>query len=155
MKPRHAVALALVGWYVMVPMVQKGKAVVSDTPPDSTGAKTSKSKRGRMRYIRFKLAYDPKAHLSKWMMAYYSDSMRSCQAFLKNLKRPGKPPRGLDEKELAKWKQMNRTLAANAKCIASDDPRLKGNKHIRMFQSSTPQFRARVFRSLERRLKKG
>jgi hypothetical protein len=155
MNRRHTAALALVGWYVMVPMVQKGKAAVSDTPSVSTGAKTSRSKRGRVHYIGFTARVDPNAPLSKWMMAHYGDSKRDCQAFLKNLKRLGKPPRGLDEKELAKWKQMNQRLAASAKCVASDDPGLKGNKHIRMFQRMTPQFRTRVFGRLDRQLEKG
>lgn len=157
MKPLRAVAPAPEGWYLMVLMVQIGRSAVSDTPPDSTAAKTSRSKRGRMHYISFRSRVEPKAPLSKWMMAYYSDSLRRCQAVLRKPtsagKRNSKPPTGMYEKQLAKWKQMDQMLFANAKCVASDDPRLKGNKHIRMFQSMTPQFRAGVFRRLERELK--
>ena len=156
MKPRHATALALVGWYLMVPMVQKGKPVESDDPPRSRGSNTSASKCGQTHYITFHSHVDLKAPFSKWSILYYSDSLRDCEAFLDRFKSRAKsdliPPGGDDEKRI---NVMDETLSANAKCVAGDDPRLKRNEEIRAFQLMTPESRARVFGQLERELKPG
>ncbi len=73
MKPRHAAALALVGWYLMVPPIQNGR------PNDQ-------------------------APFSKWVIEHIYDSADRCDYVMRKLR-----PRIICE------------------CIASDDPRLKGN----------------------------
>ena len=133
MKPRHAAALALVGWYLMVPMVQKKGPVETLGPP--TGAKTSGSDCGQLHYLAYEARVDPKAPLSKWMIGHYSDSMQDCQAFLNKMKSSdkseGNAERGRDRKGI---EAMGQTLVANAKCVAGDDPGLKGNEEVREFQ---------------------
>jgi hypothetical protein len=133
MSLRHDAALALVGWYLMMPMVQKKKPVETTSPP--MGAKTSESDCGQLHYFTFEARVDPKAPLSKWMIGHYSDSMQDCQAFLNKIrsqeKSEGNAERGRDRKGIGVKKQ---TLVANAKCVAGDDPRLKGNEEVREFQ---------------------
>ncbi|MGD1027539.1 hypothetical protein [Candidatus Binatus soli] len=133
MKPRHAIALALVGWYLMMPLVQNKKFVETVSPP--MGAKTSESDCGQLHYLTGELRVDLKAPLSKWMIGHYSDSMQDCQAFLNKFKSKdkseGNAKRGRDRKRI---QAMEQALIANAKCVAGDDPRLKGNEEIREFQ---------------------
>jgi hypothetical protein len=133
MKIRHAAALALVGWYLMMPMVQKKKVVETTSPP--MGAKRSESDCGQLHYLSGEARVDPKAPLSKWMIGHYSDSMQECQAFLNKMKSraksEGNADGGRDRKGI---EAMGRTLVANAKCVAGDDPGLNGNEEVREFQ---------------------
>jgi hypothetical protein len=141
MNLRHAAALALVGWYLMTPMIMN-KESESDSPPDSIGAKTSPSNCGQEHYITFRGHVDPKAPLSKWSVAYFSDSMRGCEAFLDKFKAKSYGDRGADK--------MEEALRANAKCVANDDPRLKENGEVRGFQLMAPSERRLMIRDIER-----
>ena len=100
MNLRHVAALALVGWYLMMPMVQKKKPGETANPP--MGAKRSESDCGQLHYLAFEARVDPKAPLSKWMIGHYSDSMQDCQAFLNKIKSKdkseGNAERGRDRK---------------------------------------------------------
>ena len=98
MKLRHAAALALVGWYLML-------------PPDQNPALPAR---------------DITAPISEWVRVGSFDSAVACEAeqqkrvqFYIHL--------GLTTPE-ATSTYRDRTLDyENAQCIASDDPRLKGN----------------------------
>lgn len=106
MKPRHAAALALVFWYLMMPPLVR----VGLDPRDSS---------------RDSVAPDSDAPLSKWFWSGSFDSVDACQRS--------------QEKEIAKTQRRNSLspfppaeIGRNvevafweARCIASDDPRLK------------------------------
>jgi hypothetical protein len=93
MKPRHAAALALVGWYLMLPPWRViGGEVRSSVP-------------------------DPDASLSKWINVRNFDTAASCDhALMQFLDAAG------DGEPLS-----DRNRARFARCIATDDPRLKPN----------------------------
>jgi len=134
MKPRHTAALALVGWFLMMPMIMD-KEPVEICPPDSVGAKTPASGCEQQRYIYNEARVDPTAPLSKWSMACYSESLRDCQAFLDkitNARSDRDLERGRSEKSIGD--AMDEKFGTSAQCVASDDPRLKGNEMIREFQ---------------------
>jgi hypothetical protein len=148
MKPRHAAALALVGWYLMMPMIMS-KESESDCPPDSIGTKTSPSNCGQHHhYITFREHVDSNAPLSKWSIAYFNDSMWGCKAFLDKYKAKsyGNRGTGADRKRI----EMEEALGANAECVASEDPRLQGNEEVREFQLMTPSERRLMIRDAER-----
>jgi hypothetical protein len=95
MKPRHAAALALVGWYLMLAPWEGNRIANTDAP------------------------------LSEWTINYSFDSAADCEAM-----RQSKIDMG--------WKILSRMDATPVergtadiflyqKCIATDDPRLKGN----------------------------
>ncbi len=95
MNPRHAVGLALVGWYLMTPPIQGGD-------------------------------FNENAPISRWKIAGSYDTAAKCHDFLlkvwektkKNIPSSG-PPTNSTERFA-----VGVELAA---CIATDDPRLKGN----------------------------
>jgi hypothetical protein len=98
---RHAAALALAGWYLML-------------PPWSSPSK-----------------FDDKAPLNQWEQANAYDSAAVCEKSrydtVKDLLK-GHAPNGnlLDQKTLTpETADYNARLYAAARCIASDDPRLK------------------------------
>jgi hypothetical protein len=105
-EPRHAAALALVGWYLMMPPFVR---VVPDPRNPS----------------RDSVAPDSDVPLSKWFWSGSFDSVVACQRS--------------QEKEIAETQRRNslshsppaeidRNVEAafwEARCIASDDPRLK------------------------------
>jgi hypothetical protein len=103
-KPRHAAALALVGWYLMLP-----------TPYGSTDLK-----------------HVPKLPLSKWMIEMAFDDATTCETALTHAQHQyrkeaeGKPlveeaeGKPLESKEFKKFE-----LYGAGQCVASDDPRLK------------------------------
>jgi hypothetical protein len=85
-KPRRAAALALVGWYLMLPLVRDGK--VRDIP------------------------------ISEWVHIDSFDTAAECR------------DNGLQQLALVKRRGLpaDRITAFTAfECIATDDPRLKGN----------------------------
>ena len=134
MKPRHTAALALVGWFLMMPMIMN-KEPVEICPPDSVDAKTPASGCEQLRYIYNEARVDPKAPLSKWSMACYSDALRDCQTVLDKFKK-ARSDRNLERGDSKKsiGDAMDEKFGASAQCVASDDPRLKGNEMIREFQ---------------------
>jgi hypothetical protein len=147
MMPRHAAALALVAWFLMMPMIMN-KESESDSPPDSISAKPSPSDCGQQHYITFRGHVDPKAPLSRWSIANFSDSMRSCEALLDKFKARSYGNRGADADQ--KRIQMDERLRANAKCVAGDDLRLNGNEEVREFQLMTPNERRLLIRDIGR-----
>jgi hypothetical protein len=88
MNPRHAAALALVGWYLMLP------------------------------------SYDPSVPISKWYQAESFDTAAQCRALLEweMSEDYAKHAQGTPT-EIRKYQRAMK----EAKCIATDDPRLKGN----------------------------
>jgi hypothetical protein len=105
MKPRHAAALALVGWYLMMPMIMS-KESESDCPPDSIGTKTSPSNCGQHHYITFREHVDSNAPLSKWSIAYFTDSMWGCKAFLDKYKAKSYGNRGTGaDRKRSRWRR--------------------------------------------------
>lgn len=99
MNSRHAAALALVGWYLMMPPFIK----VAPGPGDPSRDKVP----------------DSDAPLTKWFWAGSFNSVDACQRS--------------QEKELAEIQRRNSSNPSppaelafrEARCIASDDPRLK------------------------------
>jgi uncharacterized protein YfaP (DUF2135 family) len=96
-KTRHAAALVLVGWYLMVP------------PPVPHSS----------------VPVDLDAPLSKWRFFSTHDSAAQCEqglvAFYK-LAKTELAANPADERDRIQFYQLE-----NSQCIASDDPRLKGN----------------------------
>ena len=94
--PRHVVALALVGWYLMIPPLNDDNKPMTNLP------------------------------LSSWWQHQAFDSAQECEdsklpyitKYGGNLKK--------ESKVAAYWNGMIASVAQGL-CIASDDPRLKGN----------------------------
>src|SRR5258708_27358346 len=109
-KTRHAAALALVGWYLMVP------------PPVPHSS----------------VPVDLDAPLSKWRFFSTHDSAAQCEqglvAFYK-LAKTELAANPADERDRIQFYQL-----ANSQCIASHDPRLKGNYSV----ASITQQKARL-----------
>jgi hypothetical protein len=108
MNLRHTAALALVGWYLMMPPVYKSSAPESE-------------------HISVKLGNDyfsihDEAPISEWENSYSYDPASDCQAVILRLLKQ-KVPKAVDSFE---GQQSMRNLSA--KCISSDDPRLKENR---------------------------
>jgi hypothetical protein len=97
MKPRHAAALALVGWYLML------------LPPQ-----TSKSP----------LRFDENAPLNKWYIAGGFDTAAECEAYKSEAN--GRWLRALEPSHLdAKTISDVRLYQAQERCVAASDVRLK------------------------------
>ncbi len=94
MKSCHAAALALVGWYLMIPPTSL--SAVSESEP-----------------------------LSKWTVYQDYDSFQTCIVAKTELHRRGQRDPSVKPSLQFPPEQLQRFLAAD--CIASDDPRLKGN----------------------------
>ena len=107
MNLRHAAALALVGWYLMV-------------PPDFTGRPH---------------AIDSAAPISRWTIVTSFNSADICKKALTELQNKNGDPANLDATgKLRRFQrrqppdpELARARVDNAACIASDDPRLKEN----------------------------
>jgi len=101
MKARHAAALALVGWYLLTPPVmRKGQIVIG----------------GRL--------FSEEAPLSLWNNQASFDSATGCEA-ARHSPESFHAPASVDEKE-RRWVEENfGTLLQYAKCVSTDDPRLK------------------------------
>ena len=113
MNIRHAAALALVGWYLMVPPMEQGalqnpkqKKLIQGTAP-----------------------------LSKWVILHGYDNAQQCEAVADRGRHEGS---GYIYKELNEYGQIDADKSfsgrhneigalqmSSAKCIATDDPRLK------------------------------
>jgi hypothetical protein len=103
MKPRRAAALALVGWYLMLPPLRRGQ-------PTGAGA------------------VGPEAPLSVWQNMGSFDSATDCYQFMHWLRSLHDAGKGANGGNLpANLKAEFQALDASALCIATDDPRLKGN----------------------------
>jgi hypothetical protein len=103
---RHAAALALVGWYLMM-------------PPDS----------------KVPHSVDSEAPLSHWITVATFDAPESCEKALAELQNKSQDPIELDKTGKLRRLQkrgpdpaLGRARAINAGCVDSDDSRLKGKK---------------------------
>jgi hypothetical protein len=113
MKPRHAAALALVGWYLMFPTRAE-----NDQP-------------------------DLESPLSSWYNGKTFSSLPECEDAVKKMVEMTKDPniRGTIEAQMrakiqarssnlaltpAEWVEFRKALESS-RCVASDDQRLKGN----------------------------
>jgi hypothetical protein len=99
MKPHHATALALVGWYLMLP------PRVSDWPT---------------------LVFDTNAPLSKWQQGGSFDTAKECDEDKKKdagLALQLAEKMSGEDKKKAMLSVMR--MLSGPQCIASDDPRLK------------------------------
>jgi len=102
MKPRHAAAFALVGWYLMLP-----------TPRGHNS-----------------LRYGPDLPLSKWTVFQSFDSADDCGTTLAHmLLATKKALKKIRDNDLDTADSSGRLafLFTQAECIATDDPRLRGN----------------------------
>ena len=94
MKFRHAVALALVGWYLM-------------TPP---------------RISNWPLSYDTDAPISRWMTLGSFDTAEQCDARKTSMEYLLVQK---DHPEKGEGQQSVEAFMISAKCVSTDDPRLK------------------------------
>jgi rRNA-processing protein FCF1 len=104
MKPRHAAALALAGWYLMV-------------PPDSTVPHS----------------VDLAAPISSWSIVTNFESADTCKQALTELQNRNDDPAKLDrtgrlrrfQKRQPADPELARARVDHASCVATGDPRLK------------------------------
>ena len=114
MNPRHAAALALVGWYLILPpmmMPCPSKHPPKHPPP---------------------LSFDGDAPLSRWNAVRSFDSAGDCEKELKAMiQRTADPkftvvvPANMNTDEISHSRRSMITRDISAKCVATDDPRLK------------------------------
>jgi hypothetical protein len=108
MKFRHATQLALVVWYLMDPPMLGGNPPIYDSPRPN-----------------------PSAPLEEWIVFDTFDTASQCREALASIR---EIPRNLDLKKLTteqliEVQKSKKGLWANSnRCVASDDPRLKGKK---------------------------
>jgi hypothetical protein len=103
-KPRHAAALALVGWYLLVPPqtpVKGGHIYDEDKNGNLVNERSAPPE-----LLRGATMVHPEAPLAEWAQAGAFDTATAC--------------------EVARFKLGTSGMRDLAKCIASDDPRLKG-----------------------------
>src|ERR1700691_332662 len=98
MKPRHAAALALVGWYLMVPPLSNRTG-----PIERSGA------------------------LAKWEAWFAFDTAAECEARVKTLTDAAIGRLKAQPVASATEQRISDLQALNARCVATDDPRLKSN----------------------------
>ena len=103
MKPRHATALAIVAWYLMIPPIGIDNKV------------------------------DPHAPLSQWRKGVHFDSEKECDDSLKDaIENPMTPDEYQAAAEATRKAKMHplsksemKKRTAKSECVAGDDPRLK------------------------------
>jgi hypothetical protein len=120
MKPSHAAALALVGWYLMVPPVQQAPWTVSILR--ALGYKTYMDDP--------KLAHQPDrdASLSRWDTLETFETLEGCKAKLaQRQSRFDKRQPPYDRLKSENERIQEQPWLLTYRCVASDDPRLKGN----------------------------
>jgi len=113
MKLRHAAALALVGWFFVLPPTRFQRL-----PSGKTA-----------------VHMNPKAPLSRWQILGRFDSTEECYEYsneLRKVQHETDPPSISAVEEQDEETTMNVYLA-KSQCIVTDDPRLKGNKDLRDF----------------------
>ena len=111
MKPRHAAALALVGWYLMTPPIAPGAL---DNPQQAQLIRAS-------------------APLSEWGIVHSFDTADECKAAAyrarmeayRSIVKEFKEHKSVDRNTAERAKETVETQDTSAQCIASDDPRLK------------------------------
>jgi hypothetical protein len=113
MKPRHAVALALVGWYLMVPPVADRAFELSQPRLIEGSAPLSDWDIRR--------AYDTADECEK---ANWEMRKPAMDGILKKLRANEKSLKG--ESSTERIRRIDMARESSAKCIATDDPRLIG-----------------------------
>lgn len=91
MRPRHAAALALVGWYLMVPLSS------------------------------------PRDPISQWYQVHSFDTAAQCNAVLEWEMTDDYAKQSIKAGQNPEHVKVYVQALQNAKCISTDDPRLKGN----------------------------
>ena len=116
MKPRHAAALALVGWYLMAPHAYYDP------------------KRAGKGYSGWMRDGDADSSLSAWKLIGSYDSAADCESTRAALQKSGGKHRHFqgqgavgEQREPEAYKKVISDALERAACFASDDPRLKGN----------------------------
>jgi hypothetical protein len=109
MKPRHAAALALVGWYLMkpplyVPWMNRVRWWFGS--PAGMGWE-----------------YDYDAPVSKWTQVGEFEPLSDCHAEQNRIASEAMASLGKDDPQ---WRKVD-AANSNLVCIATDDPRLKSN----------------------------
>jgi hypothetical protein len=94
MKPRHAAALALVGWCLMLPPMVGGHT-------------------------------DTSAPLNSWRMTASYDAASDCRKVLEDSTRDA--IKALQDPHVLPFTREASLQFLDAACVATDDPRLKGN----------------------------
>ncbi len=112
MNPRHAAALALVGWYLMVP---PGKVDVTSPP---------------RKVVPGSFRFRPNAPIAQWEEVSVFDSAKECEDArtsysLDDLYRQMQKPRYANDFRPSLTRKDIASLMATALCVATDDPRLK------------------------------
>jgi|SRR5580704_2891819 hypothetical protein len=100
MKPRHATALALVGWYLMVPIGDHGQYESKLAIPDWLNIG----------------AYESKEDCSKALQTYFVNASRDSGLIIWH-----------SHDERPAYDYVSKQALSKAQCIATDDPRLKPN----------------------------
>jgi hypothetical protein len=105
LKSRHLAALALVGWYLMM-------------PPDSA---------------KIPHDVDSEVPLARWFVVSNYDTEENCEKALTDLQNSEQDPTTLDKTGRLKRLQRNdaalgKARAINSACVSADDIRLKGKK---------------------------
>lgn len=115
MNPRHAAALALVGWYLMVPpsIAETSWGCAGGVTDWLLGAWIGDAKH-RDNCTKLMEIADSNAPLSKWLRLDAFDTIKECDA-----ERRENLARGRDNGSRATSPPMQ------PECVASDDPRLK------------------------------
>ena len=105
MNPRHAAALALLGWYLMV-------------PPQNPHWREKRQP-----------LYDESVPLSEWDINESFDTAIECQALRDKLLNEGVKARNRTFDETHDEGQATVVLQnwTSGRCVSTDDPRLKGN----------------------------
>jgi hypothetical protein len=106
MNPRHAATLALVSWYLMMPPFIK----VGPGPRDPSGDRVP----------------DSDAPLGKWFWAGSFDSVDACQRSQEKEIAETQRRNSLSSSPSAEMGRNVESAFREARCVASDDPRLKG-----------------------------
>lgn len=107
MKPRHAAALALVGWYLMLPPLRvEGPASDPNTPVEA----------------------DTKAPLSQWTIVLGFDTAKECYDYPDHFEKILHDAKGTSGEEQRGSDAMSRYWFSKSQCIATDDPRIAGRK---------------------------
>ena len=106
MKLRHAAAFALVGWYLMVSPFTRKSYLGADIHAAQLGL------------LLIHPNPDMAQPLSKWQKIGQFDSEHDCHRALRRLEYEGEKP--ADTPTTFRW-----PVWGTARCIASDDPRLK------------------------------
>jgi hypothetical protein len=104
MKTRHAAALALVGWYLMVPPMLGGNPPIHPTPQP-----------------------DVNAPLGSWLVVDVFDTAAQCKVALASVREvpSNLNARKLTAKQLTEIQKSQKGFwASSNRCVASNDPRL-------------------------------